>query len=389
MNQTTRYSSTNTIATVANREIQVALRSKGIILSFIIVLLVTLIGIGVANWYVNRDTVAPKVAMVGVETSAFADSGFELFPMDNRDEALYAVENNQADAAFLITDNQAEVAFDGEPDPTLTALVQSYLESRAQIKALTALDVDPAAYANQYQPIPLTMTDLKSSDTDSAAIFTALIGVSIITFFIMLFAGHIGSRVTEEKSSRIIEIILASVRTGDFLRGKLVGNLLVGISGSTFVLIVAGIAFWLSGLGKDIDFRWPILPLLILVFIIGLLFFGALYAAAGSLVSRAEDLQSTQTPVTILSLAMIYAPLFGLSTLDSPIMQICSWLPPISLSVVPVQVAAGNMSIGLGLLSLALTTTVTAGILAVAAKIYRNAILLNGRKVKWGAALKG
>ena len=173
--------------------------------------------------------------------------------------------------------------------------------------------------------------------TDIAALVTVLFGVAILIFFIMLFAGNIGGRVTEEKSSRVVEIILSSVRPLDFLTGKLLGNLLVGLVGTIVILGAATLALWASGLLTEVNLDLTVVPILVLAFILGLLFFGSLWAAAGAMVSRSEDLSSTQTPIMILVLGVIYAPAFGWSALQSTIMQVLAWLPPFSLSVAPLQ----------------------------------------------------
>ncbi|MBT1122324.1 ABC transporter permease, partial [Stutzerimonas nitrititolerans] len=133
-----------------------------------------------------------------------------------------------------------------------------------------------------------------SSEANIGAVVTVLIAVGLMSFFIMLFAGNIGSRVTEEKSSRVVEIILATVRPLDFLGGKLIANVILGVVSSLLILGSGAIAISATGLLKDFHLDTAVLPLMLLSFIIGLLFFGSLYAAAGSMVSRTEDLQSTQ-----------------------------------------------------------------------------------------------
>lgn len=269
----------------------------------------------------------------------------------------------------------------------MVATINLALSQYAQNEALATAGVAPEEYYDAMPPISLNIVNI-GQETDFPAVLTVLSGVAILVYFIILFAGNIGSRVTEEKSSRVVEIILSSTRPLDFLAGKLLGNLVVGLVGTVTVLGGAIIALWASGLLNDFDLDLTVLPILTLSFALGLLFFGSLWAAAGAMVSRTEDLASTQTPIMILIFGVIYAPAFGWSMLDSTLMQVLTWVPPFSLSVAPLQAAAGNLSWPMVLLSYAIMAALTVVVLAVVARIYRNAILHNGRKMKWAQAMK-
>ncbi|MGP6173991.1 ABC transporter permease [Corynebacterium sp. A21] len=397
------YSSLNTIKTVAGREIIVATRSKGIILSLVITLVVIIAGIGVITWLSNRESSDPEVVLYGIEESYFevpeatgaADSpvfpGAGLSSLDlstaaSPEDARERVAEG-ADAALVLNNGRFDLISDGDPNAGILATLNIGLSSYSQTEALGAVNIAPDDYYAALPDVSLNLVNI-GEESDFAAIITVLAGVSVLIFFIMLFAGNIGGRVTEEKSSRVVEIILSSVRPLDFLAGKLLGNMLVGLIGTVVILGIAMIALSFSGLLDDFDLDLTVLPILALAYILGLLFFGSLWAAAGAMVSRSEDLASTQTPIMIFVFGVIYAPAFGWSALDSTIMQVLSWLPPFSLSVAPLQGAAGNMSWALVLASYAVMALVTFLVLLLVARIYRNAILHNGRKMKWTQALK-
>lgn len=109
-------------------------------------------------------------------------------------------------------------------------------------------------------------------------------------------------------------------------------------------------------------------------YVIGMIFFGALYAAVGSIVQRTEDLQTTQMPVVLLIMATMYAPLFGFQFLDSKFVQTLSWIPPFSLGLSPLQFVNGNMSltqVGTALLILTVSTCV---IVWVSGIVYKNGV---------------
>ena len=143
-----------------------------------------------------------------------------------------------------------------------------------------------------------------------------------------------------------------------------------------------------TGMLADVDLDPATLGILMVSYILGMLFFSALYAAAGSLVSRAEELGSTQMPVMLLFFAVMYPPIFGWSAMDSTVMEVLAWVPPMSMGVAQMQYAAGNLSL-LGLAaSFLLLAVATLLVLMVVARIYRGSILNNGRRLTWMRALQ-
>ena len=82
-------------------------------------------------------------------------------------------------------------------------------------------------------------------------------------------------------------------------------------------------------------------------------------------------------------------PAFGWNNLDSTLMQVAGWLPPFSMVTAPMQYAVGNFGAAQLALSYLLFAATTAAVIWLVARIYRGAILNNGKKMTWRAALKG
>lgn len=394
---TTAYSSASTIATVARREMAVAAKNRGIMVTLAILLVLIIAGIALASYGVSRgSSAAPeKVAVVGVAEESFADTGYEALPVADRAAAEDAVFSGDAEAALVPADGGGwDLLVDGSAPMRLTTLAHQITGADAMTRALELLGVDPAAFAAALPDAGVTQVDISDAsgieaDPDSFfSVLIALAGVVIVFFAIMFFAANIGSRITEEKSSRVVEIILAAVRPVDFLAGKIIGNAIFGFLASAALILVGAVGLAVSGLLEDFTFDWSLIVILLITFILGLLFFGSLYAAAGAMVQRTEDLQSTQMPVLILVMISIYVPAFGWSSVDSTWMQVLAWIPPFSVGVVPLQYAAGNMS-GLEVAgSFALMALVTLAAIRLVARIYRASILHNGQKMGWLQALR-
>jgi ABC-2 type transport system permease protein len=151
--------------------------------------------------------------------------------------------------------------------------------------------------------------------------------------------------------------------------------------------VIAGTALAFSGLLEGLEFDWGILAVLLVGFLLGMIFFGSLYAAAGAMVQRTEDLQSTQMPILILLIATVYSATFGFTVLESTWMEVLAWVPPMSVAVAPLQYAAGNFGIGQLLLSYGILALTNLAAIWLVARVYRAAILNNGRRMTWRQAL--
>lgn len=384
------YSSLNTITTVAQREMRVALRNKGIMVSVVLTLVLTLAGIGALTLLSGGEGGRPSIAVVGMNVPTPEESEVIFVNVADREAAMTALEMGDDDAALVPTGQGWELLSEGGPSPTLLGAATQLVNSQATEEALAGFGVTPEEYAAALPPTTVLPVDLGADATaeiNYPAVLTVLAGVVVLMFTVMLFAGNIGGRVTAEKSSRVVEIILASVRPMDFLAGKILGNVIFGFLATAVIVIIAAAALAFSGLLEGMEFDWGILAVLLIGFLLGMIFFGSLYAAAGAMVQRTEDLQSTQMPILILLIATIYSATFGFNALDSTWMEVLAWIPPMSVAVAPLQYAAGNFGLGQLLLSYGILALTNLLAIWLVARIYRAAILNNGRRMTWRQAL--
>ncbi|WP_295644432.1 ABC transporter permease [uncultured Corynebacterium sp.] len=425
-----QYNSKQIIGTVAKREFGLAMRNKAILTTLAIFTVLVIGGLTLMSIFGNDEDESPKLGLVGVEKESFdatltasqrapgsnpsgstatgddqpkdaqatAPTGgdpatsapVETSTFGSREEAEQKVKDGDVDAALIKTASGYEFLTKDEDKPELYAQASGTIMAMSQNQALGKLGVTPDQFGKALPNSTVTQKAVgkDSSEINLPAVLTVLGGVSIMSFFIITFAATIGGRVTEEKSSRVVEIILASVRPLDFLAGKLLGNTLFGLLATAVLLAIGFIGVKVSGILDGIELDFALIPLMLLAFILGMLLFGSLYAAAGAMVSRTEDLQSTQGPIMILMLGMVYAPMFGFAKLDSTVMQVLAWIPPFSLTVSPLQMAAGNMPLWQVLACFVIALVVTIAILALVARIYRRAILHNGTRLTWLKAIK-
>ena len=384
------YSRLSAITTVTGREVQVAVKNKGLIATFIIMLVVVIAGVAALAYFTGRDSDDPSLVVAGTDSTsvtAVVGDSLDISEAADRDAAVSAVEDGK-DAALVYADGQFELISDGEPDTTIAAAAQAAASNLAQNEALDAVGVDPQDFTEALPDDTLVTTDLadEATDEDFGAVVLIMLGIMVLMTFIITFAGNVGGRVTEEKASRVVEIILATIRPIDLLVGKVLAMLIIGFLSTAIILGVAFAGLAMTDMLDEVSLDPLALVLLLVAFILGMLFFSSLYAAAGALVSKAEDLNSTQTPVMLLWFATLFPPIYGLSFLDSTVMQVLSWIPPVSMGTAPMQYVAGNWSLWMFLASYAVFIVATALLLLLVARIYRGSILNNGKKMSWRAA---
>jgi ABC-2 type transport system permease protein len=209
----------------------------------------------------------------------------------------------------------------------------------------------------------------------------ALIAVIVLFSQLITFCTWVAMGVVEEKSSRVVELILSSVRPVQLLAGKLTG---IGILAAAQVLLLGVAAVMAATAAKTLTL--PAAGVLTLVvafvaFLLGYVFFGALAAGLGSTVSRQEEVSGILAPVSI-TLTVSYAASFAVAgSPGSGLARAVSIVPPFSTIAMPARIAHGGVSLLDVLLSVGLLLAAAVGIVLVAARVYRASILHSGTRV--------
>jgi ABC-2 type transport system permease protein len=194
--------------------------------------------------------------------------------------------------------------------------------------------------------------------------------------------------VVEEKSSRVVEVLLATIKPLHLLWGKVLGIGAVGLAQLAAYGLVglgAGIA---TGLLTVTGTALGVFASVLGWFILGFAFFAVLYAAAGSMVSRQEDVNSTATPITMLVLIGYVLAQVTLADPHGTAAAVMSWIPPFSSMLMPLRIAAGTTNPVQIVGSAVLMVLATAALALVAARIYERSVLRTGKRVSWSDALR-
>lgn len=219
-------------------------------------------------------------------------------------------------------------------------------------------------------------------------------GVAFVTALLLYgqlvgFGVWVANGIAEEKSSRVVELLLGAIRSTQLLAGKVLG---IGVLGLVQLLGIAAAGLALAvGLGAvelDGDTLRGIGAALTF-FVFGYALYAAMFAVAGALVSRQEDVQATTTPLIVVLVASFFVALQALQDPTSALASIASYVPLSSPMVMPSRLITGDAGPAEAALAIVLLVAGAAVLLAVAARVYDNAVLRMGARVPLRAALAG
>ncbi|HSA49019.1 MAG TPA: ABC transporter permease [Yinghuangia sp.] len=378
---------------VARREFTERIRDRGFLVSVAVMLVVLLAAVAIPAAVGGGDDdydVAfggPQQARLGQVASAQAallNTGLAVKSYPDDATAEQAVEDGDLDAYVA----GGRIIVLRELPNRLAAVVQSAYATVERDNRLAAQGIDTAAVDAAMRVQPLVEDKLDpDADERRARQGIAIIGTIMLYGMLMLFCVWVANGVVEEKSSRIVEILLAAVPARALLTGKVIGIGLLGLAQMALTAVVGLAAA--SALGT-IDLTGSMVYPAVLVvvwFVIGYAIYACMFAAAAARVSRMEDLQNVITPMTSLLIASFFVAIFfGQS--GGTFAQILAYVPPFSAMLQPVLTAGGEVSVWQNLVAAGVSLAALVALMGAAARMYENAVLRTGGKVSvkdaWG-----
>ncbi|PTR28662.1 ABC-2 type transport system permease protein [Rhodococcus sp. OK519] len=386
------------IALVARREFLTQVQKKSFVVSNVIVLIAIIGGIVAASIFSGSDDDSrSKVGLVGdqslsaalTSTGDAAGNPVEVIEVGDEKAARSQVENGDLDVAVVPgTGGSVTAITESEIDAPLRVVLDGAVAVQAQTAALAAQGVDAAQLAESTKSAVVTVDAIDPPDPERGQRIALSTAVVILLYMqILAFGMYVAMGVVEEKSSRVVELLLSTLRPLQLLWGKVIGIGAVGLAQLTVYGVVgvgAGVATGVLTLGGT---AWGTLVGTLGWFVLGFAFFAVLYAATGSMVSRQEDVNSTAMPLTILIMAMFFAAFSAVQNPEGTLSNVLSWIPPFSAILMPLRIAAGVASGAQIAATVVLMLVVTIAMSAVAARIYQRSILRMGKTVSWREAL--
>ncbi len=372
-------------AIVARREFVERGRDRGFAISTAITLLI-LAGVIVASSLFGRGSsfdlvvVGEGSAPVGRLVAAAADLldvDVKVRTLPDDAAATAAVRDGTADAALL---GGERIVVKGEPPATLVGVIQTVslrLRSEAALEAAGLTSEQVGSALNQ-APLPVrALEPVNRRRHENSAV--AFVGVLALYGQLFAYGYWVASGVVEEKSTRVVEVLLATVRPSQLLRGKIVG---IGLLGLAQLLLIALVGLGTAQAVGSLDFpsgAIATIGIVLVWFVLGYFFYAGLFAVAGSIVTRQEDLQSTMTPLTILIVASFFIGISANGNPSSTLATVASLLPFSAPLVMPSRVVLGEGGVLGAALSAAISIGATIALVPIATKIYSRAVLQSGR----------
>ena len=380
---------------VARREITERVRERSFLVSGAVTLLIVAAAAVVPALIGGDDTETYEVGVAGPEQRAVAAAAgaagqdlqvkIESRRVRDRAQAEQLVRDGDLDAALL--EGRVVISDEKLPDELASAL-QVGQRQVATGATLRRQGLSESATRQVLEPEPLKAETLSGDDDQEQKQFIALAAGILLYMQLLTYGLWVATGVVEEKSSRVVEILLSTLSPRALMAGKIVGLGLLGM-GQLLLVVAVGIALALAT-GSLEPNAGDISPaLLVLVwFPLGYALYASLYAATAALVSRQEDLQSATTPLTILILVAFFLSFNALDDPGGTLARVASLVPFSAPLVMPGRMALGDatpVEVAVAVLLLVATTIL---LVRVGARVYAGAILRTGKPVKLLEALR-
>ncbi len=272
--------------------------------------------------------------------------------------------------------------------------VQQALQHVKETQMTVELGLSTAELEQIYTPIDFELTTVsegaKSEDELMQAQFIVYILLFIIYFSVLIFGNMIATEIANEKSSRVMEILVSSVSPITQMFGKIVGIGVLALTqyGLLFLVGLGNILWQLRGSsGEEAMLRDLInqdLPLhlvsyALVFFILGYFLYATLAATLGSLVSRIEDVNQMLGPVNFLVIGAFFIAMFGLNAPESTVVTITSFIPFFTPMLMFLRVGMLNIPAWEVALSIGILVATILLLAFIGARIFKGGVLMYGK----------
>lgn len=377
---------------VAIREILTKLKDKAFIFSTLFTLVIIGVSIGL-NAFLGTRSSESTIAVVdqaGVsmveaaqKTNEAADSKdlLEAQQFDSAEAALDAVHNEDVDAALIHQAEGWQLSFKSSQDTDISTPLTQAVSTTVTAENAASQGVDLQAL---YQGSELQTQVLSGDDHSFAAMMIGLVFAMVFYMAVLLFGQMIAMSVVEEKQNRIVEIIATAIPTSQLLAGKIVGNTVLAVTQIALYAVVALIGFNATGATEEYGWVLGSAGWFVIFYIAGFVAIATIWAAVGAMASRTEDIGSISTPITMISVAILFGGIYAKGTA----LTVLSFVPIASSIAMPMRLLTEDVAVWEPIVALVLTVIATYFLTKLGARIYRNNIMRGGSAVTWKQALK-
>jgi ABC-2 type transport system permease protein len=381
-----------TIILVARREVRMRLRSRVFVGGTIFMAVLVVVGIVAASLLAGK-TNPVRVGFSGGSqalersfTASAAALGAKVTVSDIADVTAGEAQVTAGTLDVLVTGSATGPT--AVVKVAMPANVESALSLAAEAARLSDAGLSPAAIASAMALVPVQLLQPPNAK-DNENLFASLALGILLWIALGQYGNMVAQGVVEEKATRIMEILLATIQPSRLLAGKVIGIGLVGLLQLTIVGAAALVAVQVTNIAAIPALGLASILADIFWFLLGFLFYATAYAAVASLVSRQEEVQSAVAPISILQIAGYLLMYATLPNPSGPLATVCSLLPPFTPILMAVRMAASDVPFWQVSLAAALTVASIVGLTWLAGRMYTNAALHLGTRVRFMDAFRG
>ena len=382
------------IGLIARREYVERARARSFVVSTGITMLLVVAAVVVPTLLRDRGPTTYRLGLLGTasadlaptlrELAAASGARLETTEVVGVAEAEYVLRNGRVEA--VLVDGSRLMVVD-EATPELAALVQEAVQRshiRRELEA-SGVTAESATRALSAPPVPVQALDPPDEDaTERRA--AATVGSILLYLALLSYGLWVATGVVEEKATRVVEILLSTVRPPQLLAGKVVGIGLLGLTQLAFFGVAALGAALAVGRARISFGALTAVPSVLLWFVLGYAFYACAYAAAGASVSRQEELQGVTAPFTILIVLSYFLSFASVERSSGLLVRLASFLPPLAPAVMQARTTVGSAAWWEVVLAIVIMVAATLGLVQLAGRIYSGAILRTGPRVRLRSA---
>jgi ABC-2 type transport system permease protein len=382
------------VALVAAREIRERPRGRVFRAGTIIILLAVAAAVVIPTLHNGGGTNTERVSVLGPVSLPLRTSIISLGPALGT-AVTVGTEPDLSTAQRDLATGRVDVVLEGTtrilvkttPDAadtsSTTQLAQAVAVTVSLQTTLRANGLTAQQAAALTHPKPLPIVGLHAAQKARTGQAVTVYGLILLFVLLSQYGTWILMGVVEEKASRVVEVLLATLRPRQLLAGKVLGIGIVALLQAALILAVA------LGVGAAVGSQLfhggnPTNVLATVVWLVlGYLFYCWVYAAAGSLATRQEHIQTLAFPLQLPLLLGYITSLTAISSgHTSAFVHVLAYLPPTAPFAMPVLVALGQVTWWQFMIAVVLSVAATAAVARLAAIVYVRAILRTGQRVR-------
>lgn len=272
-------------------------------------------------------------------------------------------------------------------DPINQVLIEQYFASKN-------IPLEELEYARKW--VDISSFKISEGEDVKEEGYGGLILSYLFSFLLYLSLIMMGSMVMQaviqEKSNRIVEVLLSSVTSRELMTGKIFGASITGVLQMAIwlspVILVASTTWFMIPPEAMIDVTFLQIVYLLFNFFLGLIIFVGMFTMVGSIFENPQDAQSGMWPILMLVMIPFFISMSMIGNPDNPIADIASMAPFAAIIVMPAKMALVDVPIWQIVVSSVVNILTAIAIFPIAGKIFRVGIMMTGRKPKWSEVIK-